>query len=62
MKRTAIIASFLAATTFGSAALAGSVADPAVDPAIIVDDATSSSSGALLVVALAYLILVPVLE
>ena len=62
MKRTAILASFLAAIVFGGPALAGSVSDPVIEPAIIVEDATRSSSGSLLVVALAYLILVPVLD
>ncbi|MFK7834811.1 MAG: hypothetical protein AB8B60_01210 [Sulfitobacter sp.] len=62
MKRTLIVTSMMATLAFGSIAQAGSLSDPVVEPKLIIEDASSSSSGSLLVVALAYLILVPVLS
>ncbi len=61
MKRTTLHLSLIAALALGSAASAGSLADPVVEQDIVVEDATSSSSGALTVALLAYLILIPVL-
>lgn len=62
MKRTTLLLSFLAVTAWGGVASAGSLSDPVVEADIVVADATSSSSGALVMIALAALILVPVLD
>ncbi|MBD3663028.1 hypothetical protein [Sulfitobacter aestuariivivens] len=52
----AVSAAFFATGTF-----AGSVADPVIEAPVIVEDATSSSTGTSLVLALALLMSVPVL-
>lgn len=62
MKNFAILVLALGIGSYGSLAQAGSLADPVVETAVIVEDTTSSSAGALVMVALASLILVPVLD
>ena len=62
MKQTKLASLALACALAGTSVTAGSLADPVVEPAVIVEDATSSSSGTALVVALAHMILVPILN
>lgn len=61
MKTTRNIVAALALAGFGQAALAGSLADPVIEPVTIVEDATSSSSGTALVALLAVVLSIPVL-
>lgn len=55
-----IFAAAIAASSFSTAAVAGSLADPVVEPAIIVADATSSSSGKTQVALLALILAIGV--
>lgn len=61
MKKAVIIASMVAFAGIGQMATAGSLADPVIEAPLIVEDATSSSSGTSLVLALAILMSIPVL-
>jgi len=61
MKKAVMIASMVAFTGISQSAVAGSLADPVIEAPLIVEDATSSSSGASLVLALAILLSIPVL-
>lgn len=60
MTRNIVLA--LSVASFGQAALAGSLADPVIEPVAIVEDATSSSSGTALVALLAVVLAIPLLN
>lgn len=60
MKRTVLLA-FLA-MAIGTSSQAGSLADPVIAPAVIVEDAAGSSSGTALVAMLAVLLMIPALD
>lgn len=62
MKRSTCLAAVLAASLGASGAVAGSLSDPVVKPQIIVEDASGSSDGSLLVALLGYLILIPIID
>jgi hypothetical protein len=58
MKYFLTLAAFVA---FTSTATAGSIADPVIEAAVIVQDTTSSSSGKATVALLALLLIIPVI-
>lgn len=61
--KTAFYALALTGASFvATQSTAGSIADPVVEPVVITDDATSSSSGTGLVAALALLMILPVAD
>lgn len=55
MNKTTLMAAALATMTFATTTNAGSLADPVIEPPLIVEDATSSSSGTSLVAILTVL-------
>ena len=59
MKKAVLVASMVAFTGMGQMATAGSLSDPVIEAPLIIEEATSSSSGTSLVIALAILLSIP---